>query len=112
MSELRKKLVELEVTDLAFDGKSVAHQEGKVVFLRGGLPGETVLAEITRQKPRYNEGIVKEIVGQSDMRTPPICSHFDISLFWVTHRIRAYPIQEMRPEAVFQCDLRRNCLRL
>ena len=78
MSELRKKLVELEVTDLAFDGKSVAHQEGKVVFLRGGLPGETVLAEITRQKPRYNEGVVKEIVGQSDMRTPAICSHFDI----------------------------------
>ena len=68
---------ELEITDLAFDGKSVAHRDGKVVFLKGGLPGETVRARITRRKPRYDEGVVEEIISRSDMRIPSICSHFD-----------------------------------
>ncbi len=71
------KLVELEITDLAFDGKSVAHLDGKVIFLKGGLPGETVLAEITRTKPRYNEGIVREITKKCEHRIDAICTHFD-----------------------------------
>jgi len=49
---MKGKQLELDITDLAFDGKSVAHLDGKVVFLNGGLPGEKVLAEITREKPR------------------------------------------------------------
>ena len=72
------KIVELEITDLAFDGKSVAHLDGKVVFLKGGLPGEIVKAEIYREKPRYNEGIVREIIKKSDLRIKPLCSHFEI----------------------------------
>ena len=38
------KLVELDIVDLANEGKAVAHLDGKVVFLKGGLPGERVLA--------------------------------------------------------------------
>lgn len=72
------KIVELDITDLAFDGKSVAHLDGKVVFLRGGLPGEKVQARITRIKPRYNEGRVIEILEKSSDRIDAICEHFDI----------------------------------
>ncbi len=71
------KLVQLDITDLAFDGKSVAHQDGKVVFLKGGLPGETVLAEITHRKRRHDQGIVREIITPSDKRIPATCTHFD-----------------------------------
>ncbi len=74
---MSNKVVELEIEDLAFDGKSVAHMDGKVVFLNGGLPGETVVAEITRSKPRYNQAIVREITKKCDARIPPICSHDD-----------------------------------
>lgn len=74
---LSSELVKLEITDLAFDGKAVAHMDGKVVFLKGGLPGETVLAEIVREKARYNQGIVREIVLPSADRVPAICEHFD-----------------------------------
>lgn len=73
---MTKKELELEVTDLAFDGKSVAHNDGKVVFLNGGLPGETVLAEIVKSKPRYDQGIVHRIINPSSMRMPARCSHF------------------------------------
>ncbi len=69
-------IVELDVADLAFDGKAVAHLDGKVVFLRGGLPGERVEAEITRVKPRYSEGVVRRIIEKSPSRIPALCSHF------------------------------------
>lgn len=69
--------VEVEIKDLAFDGKSVGHMNGKVVFLDAGLPGETVLADITRSKPRYNQGRVKEILSRSDRRIPAPCEHFE-----------------------------------
>lgn len=73
---MENKLVELEVTDLAFNGKAVAHLDGKVVFLNSGLPGETVQAEVIRSKPRYSEGVVHKILKTSGLRTPAICSHF------------------------------------
>lgn len=73
---MNKKLVELEIVDLAFDGKAVAHMDGKVVFLKGGLPGEKVLAEIVQEKRRYNSGIVREILEKSPKRIEAPCSHF------------------------------------
>ncbi len=72
------KLVELEINDLAFDGKSVAHLDGKVTFVNGGLPGETILAEIIRSKPRYNEARLREIIKRSDIRVPARCEHFSV----------------------------------
>ncbi|MCK4574407.1 MAG: TRAM domain-containing protein, partial [candidate division Zixibacteria bacterium] len=74
---MEKKQIEIEITDLAFDGKSVGYLDGKVVFLNGGLPGETVRAEITRSKPRYNQAMVHEIIRKSDQRVPAVCPHFD-----------------------------------
>ena len=73
-----ENLIQLEIEDLAFDGKSVAHLDGKVVFLEGGLPGETVKAEITHVRPRYNHGVVREILNRAPERVPAVCSHFDI----------------------------------
>lgn len=65
------------MTDLAFDGKSVAHLDGKVVFLNGGLPGEVVEAEIVSSKPRYDRGVVRRIIRKSDERIEAICHHFE-----------------------------------
>ena len=69
--------VEVEIKDLAFDGKSVGHMNGKVVFLDAGLPGETVLADITRSKPRYNQGRVRKILSRSERRIAAPCEHFE-----------------------------------
>jgi 23S rRNA (uracil1939-C5)-methyltransferase len=69
-------LIELEIKDLAFDGKAVAYDNGKVVFLVGGLPGETVRAEIIMKRPRYDQGIVREIIVKAPERVDARCSHF------------------------------------
>ena len=70
------KLVEIDIHDLAFDGKAVGQIGGKVVFLDAGLPGERVLARITRRKPRYDEARVERVLSPSEDRVPPVCVHF------------------------------------
>ena len=74
---LNPQLVELEVEDLAFDGKAVAHRDGNVVFLLWGLPGEIVLAEISLSKAKYDQGVVRQIVKRSELRVPAPCVHFE-----------------------------------
>lgn len=73
---MTKNLVEIKIKDLAFDGKAVGEMDGKIVFLKGGLPGETVKAEIVQEKRRYNYGIVREIIVKSDKRIKAKCIHF------------------------------------
>lgn len=73
MAERKQLLFEIE--NLAFDGKAVAHLDGKVVFLDGGLPGETVRAEIVRSKPRHIQAKVVEIVSPGPDRVRPRCEH-------------------------------------
>lgn len=71
-------IVEVNITDLAFDGKAVAKMEnGKVLFLNAGLPGETVRARVTKTKRNFNEAVVLEILTKSDERINPKCGHFD-----------------------------------
>jgi 23S rRNA (uracil1939-C5)-methyltransferase len=70
------KLVTLEIVDLAYDGKSVAHCDGKVVFLKGGLPGEIVEAEIVQSRRRYDKALVHRIIKKSEHRIDARCSHF------------------------------------
>ena len=72
------RLVQLTIDDLAYDGKAVAHLDGKVVFLDTGLPGETVQAEITRTKSRYSQAVVREILDRSPRRVEAVCSHFGV----------------------------------
>jgi 23S rRNA (uracil1939-C5)-methyltransferase len=71
------KLVTLEIVDLAFDGKSVAHRDGKVVFLKGGLPGERVEAEIVQSRRRYDKALVHRIIKKSEHRIEARCTHID-----------------------------------
>jgi len=71
-------IVETKIKDLAYDGKSVGELDGKIIFLNGGLPGETVQAEIVKRKPRYSVGRVKNITEKSADRIKAPCRHFDM----------------------------------
>jgi 23S rRNA (uracil1939-C5)-methyltransferase len=53
----------------------VARLDGKVVFCNGGLPGELVLAEITRSKARYSQASMLEILRKGSQRIPAVCDH-------------------------------------
>jgi 23S rRNA (uracil1939-C5)-methyltransferase len=70
--------IRLDVESLDLEGHGVARHEGKVVFVRGGLPGETVLAEVVRRKPRFEVADVVSVLRESSSRVRPRCPHFGV----------------------------------
>jgi 23S rRNA (uracil1939-C5)-methyltransferase len=67
--------LELEVESLAFGGRGVARADGFVVFVAGGLPGDRVLAEVTKGKKRFAEGRAVELLRAGADRLPDRCVH-------------------------------------
>lgn len=67
---------EAEVTDLTHDGRGVARLDGKAVFIRGALAGETVRAVQTGRRRSFDEAEVLEVVQSSPDRVEPRCIHF------------------------------------
>jgi 23S rRNA (uracil1939-C5)-methyltransferase len=74
----KKDIVELEISDLAYGGKSVAKLDGLVVLVRGGIPGDIVKAEIVKKKSNFAEAKILEIIKESNLRIKPVCSHFGL----------------------------------
>ena len=77
MKKLRKgDIVELAIESLAFGGQGVAKKENQVIFVRGGIPRQTVNVVITRKKKSYLEGLALEVITESPQFTTPPCNHF------------------------------------
>mgnify|MGYP000523491128 FL=1 len=75
---LQTETLQLTIETLGFEGKSIAHHNGIVVFVEGGVSGDTILANITKKKKKYWEAKILEILSPSPQRTTPQCSHFGI----------------------------------
>ncbi len=68
----------LEVGSLDLEANGVAHHDGKVVFVRGALPGERVRAALVRSKPRFDVAQTVEVLRESSSRVVPRCPHFGV----------------------------------
>jgi 23S rRNA (uracil1939-C5)-methyltransferase len=68
--------VELQVDSLAYGGNGVARKDGFVVFVRRGLPGDTVRARVTKVKRGFAEAVAQEVVRPSELRVDAPCAHF------------------------------------
>lgn len=77
---MRKKNVVLEnvpVTAYAAEGKALARQDGKVIFIEGGVvPGDVVDVRLSKNKKDWAEGKVVHFHSYSDKRVTPFCQHF------------------------------------
>jgi 23S rRNA (uracil1939-C5)-methyltransferase len=67
---------ELKIEDIAFGGKGVARENGKAVFIPFTIDGETVSAEIVREKKKFAEAEILAISTASDHRVDPKCPYF------------------------------------
>lgn len=72
------KTVFLEIESLDHEARGIARDEGKVVFVEGALPGEHVVAQIFKKKPKYNLARSEQVVKSSWLRVAPRCSYFGI----------------------------------
>jgi 23S rRNA (uracil1939-C5)-methyltransferase len=73
------------IETMAAEGKCVARlpneevaNGGLVLFIDGGVPGDTVNVELTKIKNHFLEGKVLSIVKDSINRLAPFCNHFGL----------------------------------
>jgi 23S rRNA (uracil1939-C5)-methyltransferase len=69
---------ELWIDDLSHDGRGVAADGEKRVFVHGALPRERVSARITGRRRHFDEGEVLEVLDRSPDRVEPRCPYFGI----------------------------------
>lgn len=58
------------------EGKAMAHWHDKALFCIGPLPGETARVQLTREKKRWAEAMLEEIITASPHRHPAEEGHF------------------------------------
>jgi 23S rRNA (uracil1939-C5)-methyltransferase len=68
--------LELHVDSLAFGGNGVARLNGFVVFVRRGLPGDTVRARVTKVKRNHAEALATEVLVPGPERVEAPCAHY------------------------------------
>src|SRR3954471_23624016 len=72
----RDQELELTVESLAYGGNGVARLNGFVVFVRRGLPGDTVKARVTKVQRRHAEALATDIVAPGPLRVDAPCAHY------------------------------------
>ncbi len=60
------------------EGRGIAHNEGKVIFIEGAITGERVTYASYRKKPSFENAQVVDILRPSFMRVQPKCIHFGV----------------------------------
>src|SRR5881227_2853716 len=68
--------LELTVDSLAYGGNGVARLNGFVVFVRRGLPGDTVRARVTKVQRRHAEALATEVLRPGPLRVEAPCQHY------------------------------------
>lgn len=59
-------------------GNGIGNINGKIIFVKGALPGETVDVTITKDKKSFMEGTINTIIYKSSKRVEPFCNYFGI----------------------------------
>ena len=72
----RDQELELSIDSLAYGGNGVARLNGFVVFVRRGLPGDTVRARVTKVQRRHAEALATEVLRPGPQRVDAPCSHY------------------------------------
>lgn len=69
--------IEIDISGMAHGGEAVGRHEGRVVFVRGGIPGERVRATITAipRHGRFMRAVATEVLDRSADRVTPPCRY-------------------------------------
>ena len=69
--------IELTLENLALGGEAIARIDGgMVVFVRGGIPGDTGIVEIIKRKRKFATGKLVELLEPSSLRIEARCEYF------------------------------------
>jgi len=81
MSRKRKELPileQIEITDVAAEGKALARVDDLVVFVPYVVPGDIADLKLTKKKHHYAEAEAIHFHKKSELRAEPFCPHFGV----------------------------------
>ena len=97
--------LQVQIESLDHDGQGVARHEGKTIFVKGGLPGETVTCTLTRNKPSWAVAMVDDVLHAAAERVTPQCPHFGVcggcSMQHADHRAQVAYKQRVLEDALW-----------
>jgi 23S rRNA (uracil1939-C5)-methyltransferase len=93
-------LLTLKLTGLGRLGEALSEVDGKPVYVFGGIPGETVVAEVIRERRGYFAAEVVEVLEASPHRVEPPCPYYGACTGCQFQHISYERQLEMKREAV------------
>jgi 23S rRNA (uracil1939-C5)-methyltransferase len=69
-------VTEAFIESIDHEGVGVAHVEGKVIFIDGGVTGERVTFTRRRSRGNFDLGTVTRVLRESSLRVDPRCRYF------------------------------------
>lgn len=79
MAQKKQRILQqVEISDYAAEGKSLARVDGKVIFVKGAMPGDIVDIHLTKSKKDWGEGHILRHHQYSPKRVDPFCPHFGL----------------------------------
>ncbi|MHA4893128.1 23S rRNA (uracil(1939)-C(5))-methyltransferase RlmD [Pedobacter sp. PWIIR3] len=68
----------LNIIDIAEEGKGVGKAEELVIFVDKAVPGDNADVRIVKKKKNFAEAVIEKLNHASDLRTDPFCQHFGV----------------------------------
>lgn len=79
MGRRDKELLEnVVIESIAAEGKSLAHVNGKVLFVPFAVPGDVVDVQVKIKRKGYMEGYITQLREPSKLRIKPFCKHYGV----------------------------------
>lgn len=70
------KNIQLDIERWDHQGQGIGYWQGKIAFVAGALPGESVEVSLTENKTKVVKGQVRKVLKPSNLRQTPACPHF------------------------------------
>jgi len=102
--------VQLTVGELAHGGAALARVDGRVVFVEGAIPGETVEAEVTQRRKDFWRAQATTVLDPAEARVAPPCPYFTAGCGGCQLQYVAYPEQLAQKRQVLHRQLLRGHL--
>ena len=74
----RRAELELKIESLAYGGMGIAKKDNFVIFVKGAIPGQIVIARVYKKKKGYAEARTLKVLVESPDAVEPRCNHFYI----------------------------------
>ena len=85
-------LEDIPIEATAAEGNGLAHVDGKVLFVRQGIPGDVVDVQVNKVRSGYSQGFIVRMKSPSPHRLTPFCAHFE-DCGGCTWQTLPYPMQ-------------------